>query len=196
MASAFEEGLLVGLLVGEGHFGGDGRQPQVTLRMHARHEAMFRWLERTFPGGRLYGPYEHGGRRYFQWMVRGPYLRDVVFPLLEQHVTTTLDRYACERLATMATRYARQLGRFDTPDLDTPDLDTTSEQLVEQAVGPDMPASAVERAAAASGPDARPSDGTSGASPPSPEAAPRSSARARPTVTGIFAALRQQTAPG
>ena len=34
---AFETGLLVGLLVGEGHFGGDGRQPHVTLRMHTDH---------------------------------------------------------------------------------------------------------------------------------------------------------------
>ncbi len=34
-----------GILVGEGHFGGDGRQPQVTLRMHVDHEALFRWLD-------------------------------------------------------------------------------------------------------------------------------------------------------
>ena len=70
MASEYELGVLVGLLIGEGHFGGDSRQPQITLRMHVRHAAMFRWLERTFPGGRLYGPYDHGGRRYYQWMVR------------------------------------------------------------------------------------------------------------------------------
>ena len=76
MPTQFDVGFLVGLLVGEGHFGGDGRQAQVTLRMHVRHEAIFRWLERTFPGGRLYGPYHHGGRDYLQWMARGPYLRD------------------------------------------------------------------------------------------------------------------------
>ena len=71
MASEYELGLLVGLLVGEGHFGGDGRQPQITLRMHVRHEAMFHWIERTFPGGKLYGPYHHDGRHYYQWMARG-----------------------------------------------------------------------------------------------------------------------------
>jgi hypothetical protein len=49
MATRFEIGYLVGLLVGEGHFGGDGRAPQVTLRMHVRHEAIFRWIEQTFP---------------------------------------------------------------------------------------------------------------------------------------------------
>ena len=84
MATEFEKGVLIGLLVGEGHFGGDGRQPHVTLRMHVRHEALFRWLERTFPGGKLYGPYHHGGRHYFQWMARGSYLRDHLLPVLEE----------------------------------------------------------------------------------------------------------------
>jgi hypothetical protein len=110
MASAFDEGLLVGLLVGEGHFGGDGRQPQITLRMHERHEALFRWLETTFPGGHLYGPYDHGGRRYYQWMVRGAYLRDEIVPLLHRVLTPSLDRYAHSRFMQMCTQYARQLG--------------------------------------------------------------------------------------
>ena len=52
--------------------------------MHVRHEALFHWLERTFPGGKLYGPYHHGGRHYFQWMARGSYLRDHLLPVLEE----------------------------------------------------------------------------------------------------------------
>lgn len=36
MASELEHGILVGLLIGEGHFGGDRRQPQITLRLHVR----------------------------------------------------------------------------------------------------------------------------------------------------------------
>src|SRR3954466_761977 len=67
----FDEGLFVGILVGEGHFGGDGRQPQVTLRMHTRHEALFEWIMARFPRTKLYGPYHHGGRSYYQWMARG-----------------------------------------------------------------------------------------------------------------------------
>lgn len=110
MPSEFEEGVLTALLVGEGHFGGDGRQPQVTLRMHERHEALFRWLERTFPGSRLYGPYEHGGRRYYQWMARGTYLRDELVPLLRRTLSPSLDRYAYGRFRAMCDRYARQLG--------------------------------------------------------------------------------------
>ena len=73
--SDFDAGFLVGILVGEGHFGGDGRQPQVTLRMHVDHEALFRWLMARFPESRLYGPYDHSGRRYYQWMARGAFLR-------------------------------------------------------------------------------------------------------------------------
>jgi hypothetical protein len=110
MATEFEAGFLTGLLVGEGHFGGDGRQPQITLRMHVRHEAMFRWLERTFTGGRLYGPYSHDGREYYQWMVRGTYLRDEILPLLERTITPEMDAHTYERLQQMKDRYSSRLG--------------------------------------------------------------------------------------
>ena len=105
MATEFEEGLLIGLLVGEGHFGGDGRQPHVTLRMHTDHEALFLWIERTFPGGRLYGPYHHGGRHYFQWMARGEFLRQTLLPLLESRLTADLDGKAFERFRAMREDY-------------------------------------------------------------------------------------------
>jgi hypothetical protein len=103
--SDFDLGLLVGLLIGEGHFGGDGRQPQVTLRMHTDHEALFRWLLRTLPTSRLYGPYHHGGRSYFQWMARGDCLRDVLVPILDQHLTPELDARSFARYQAMKERY-------------------------------------------------------------------------------------------
>ena len=109
MATEYEIGVLVGLLVGEGHFGGDSRQPQITLRMHVRHDALFRWLERTFPAGRLYGPYDHGGRRYYQWMLRGPALREL-FPELQSRISTQLDEYTFQRVEQMKVRYPGQLG--------------------------------------------------------------------------------------
>jgi hypothetical protein len=115
MASDFEEGMLVGLLIGEGHFGGDGRQPQVTLRMHVRHEAMFTWIDDHFPGGKLYGPYNHGGRHYYQWMARGDYLRSSLIPLLERRMSPSLDGYAYQRYQTMRNRYAGRLGLVDGP---------------------------------------------------------------------------------
>ena len=79
----FDRGVVVGVLIGEGSFGGDGKQPQVTLRMHVRHEALFRWLIERFPRTRLYGPYGHGGRSYYQWMARGVALVEDVLPVLE-----------------------------------------------------------------------------------------------------------------
>lgn len=113
MATDYDEGLLVGLLVGEGHFGGDGRQPHVTLRMHVRHEALFHWLEDTFPGGRLYGPYHHDGRHYYQWMARGTYLRDELLPIFERRLSPTLDAHSYQRFQDMRQRYARRLGEVD-----------------------------------------------------------------------------------
>ena len=84
----FSLGFVLGILIGEGHFGGDGKQPQITLRMHVRHEMVFRWLVHLVPGSKLYGPYEHDGRRYYQWMARGEALKNLV-PLIEK---TTLAR--------------------------------------------------------------------------------------------------------
>jgi hypothetical protein len=109
--SDFERGVFVGLMVGEASFGGDGRQPQITLRMHVRHEALFRWLLDRFPATRLYGPYHHGGRSYFQWMARGRALVRDVLPVLEEGLTEALDGHAAERLARMHNRYAAYIAR-------------------------------------------------------------------------------------
>jgi hypothetical protein len=110
MPTQFEFGFLVGVLVGEGCFGGDGRQPQVALRMHVRHEAIFRWLERTFPGGRLYGPYHHDGRHYFQWMARGRFLKDELVPVLDRYLSPSLDRHSFDRYQLMKAHYPQFLG--------------------------------------------------------------------------------------
>lgn len=107
----FERGVLVGLLIGEGSFGGDGKQPQITLRMHIRHEALFHWLVERLPDSRLYGPYHHGGRSYYQWMVRGVVLVRDVLPLLEAELDDRLDGHAAERLAQMRERYAGYIAR-------------------------------------------------------------------------------------
>jgi len=103
--SDFEAGLLVGILIGEGHFGGDGRQPQITLRMHTDHERLFRWLEAKVPGSKLYGPYHHGGRSYFQWMVRGQVLRERVVPLLDERLQPSLDEKVFGRYQEMKEKY-------------------------------------------------------------------------------------------
>ena len=107
----FEQGVVVGILVGEGSFGGDGKQPQITLRMHTRHAALFAWLIERFPRTKLYGPYGHGGRSYFQWMARGQGLVEDVLPVLEAGLTPELDAYAAGRLAEMCERYADFIAR-------------------------------------------------------------------------------------
>jgi hypothetical protein len=103
----FDRGVIVGILIGQGSFGGDGKQPQVTLRMHTRHEALLRWLAERVPASRLYGPYHHGGRSYFQWMIRGRGLVRDLLPLLEAEINPQLDGHAAARLRDMRTRYSR-----------------------------------------------------------------------------------------
>jgi hypothetical protein len=108
----FERGVVAGILIGEGSFGGDGRQPQVTLRMHVRHEALFRWLTERFPRTRVYGPYHHGGRSYLQWMARGAALVEDVLPVLDAAIDPQLDAYAAERYRQMCERYAEPIARL------------------------------------------------------------------------------------
>ncbi|WP_155298647.1 hypothetical protein [Deinococcus kurensis] len=105
MNATFEQGLLLGILIGEGHFGGDGKQPQITLRMHTRHQRLFETLLRLCPGSKLYGPYNHGGRRYFQWMARGEVLRETLLPLLDRLPLEDIDEHVYERYQDMKVRY-------------------------------------------------------------------------------------------
>lgn len=107
----FDEGFLIGLLVGEGHFGGDGRQPQVTLRMHTDHAAVFEWLMRHFPESRLYGPYHHAGRSYLQWMARGAFLRDRLLPLLHSRLRPEHSARVWARYLEMCRRYGLGSGQ-------------------------------------------------------------------------------------
>ena len=101
----FSLGFILGILIGEGHFGGDGKQPQITLRMHTRHETLFRWLVEKVPGSKLYGPYHHGGRSYYQWMARGEALKQHLLPLLKDLPLSSMDGHATQRLNDMLSKY-------------------------------------------------------------------------------------------
>jgi hypothetical protein len=107
--SPFHRGLIVGILVSEGSFGGDGKQPHVSLRLHVRHERLLRWLADALPGTRLYGPYHHGGRSYFQWMARGQAMVEQVLPLLED--AAAADDHAAARLDELRSKYGPQIER-------------------------------------------------------------------------------------
>jgi hypothetical protein len=78
--------------------------------MHVRHLPLFNWIQETFPGGKLYGPYNHDGREYLQWMARGTFLRDVLVPLLDERLSTQLDAKSAERYAQMKERYPGRLA--------------------------------------------------------------------------------------
>ncbi len=110
-----ERGLVAGLLIGEGHFGGDGKQPQITLKMHIRHEAIFLWLQNLFPRARLYGPYHHDGRSYFQWMARGAALTEDVLPVVESVLTDEIDTHVSARIRDMRAGYSEYFARYEGP---------------------------------------------------------------------------------
>jgi 16S rRNA (guanine527-N7)-methyltransferase len=110
-----ERGLVTGLLIGEGHFGGDGKQPQITLKMHIRHEAIFRWLQDLFPRARLYGPYHHDGRSYYQWMARGRVLAEDVLPVVESVLTDRIDTHVGARIRDMRARYPDFFAQRERP---------------------------------------------------------------------------------
>ena len=63
------------------------------------------------PRSRLYGPYHHGDRDYFQWMVRGPALTEDLLPILERHIQPDLDAHAHARLTAMLDRYGDVVDR-------------------------------------------------------------------------------------
>jgi len=111
--SDVDRGIFVGILIGEGHFGGDGKTPQVTLRMHTRHESLFRWLEARFPRARLYGPYNHGGRHYYQWMARGAALAEDVMPLVDEVLSDEVDSHVAGRVRDMREKYADFFRRYE-----------------------------------------------------------------------------------
>ena len=103
--TAFGHGLLLGVLMGEGHFGGDRLQRQVTVKMHVRRKALLDWLLDRCPGARLYGPYEHDGRQFYQLMVRGNALRYRLIPLLDSLPWAEIDPHSHERYLAMKRRY-------------------------------------------------------------------------------------------
>ncbi len=100
----FDEGFLLGILVGEGHFGGYGHAGMISVRMHVRHVELFHWLAMHVPESRLYGPYHHGGRHCFAWVVRSKALREVMVPFLRRHLDK-VDSHIRERITNMLDRY-------------------------------------------------------------------------------------------
>ena len=82
--------------------GGSPKSPSACTRVTG---AYLSGSNRVFPGGRLYDPYHHSGRSYYQWMARGKFLREVMVPLLDHHLSPSIDEYAFMRYAHIKERY-------------------------------------------------------------------------------------------
>jgi hypothetical protein len=108
--SDFEKGVILGLLIAEGHFGGDGRQPHVTLKMHVRRERLLRWINNRVRWSRLFGPYLHSGRHYFQLMFRGPAITQSLGPMLRSLPWAEIDDHSLGRFEKMIADYGVRLS--------------------------------------------------------------------------------------
>jgi hypothetical protein len=107
----------MGLVVSEGSFTADRQQPYLQLKLHARDPFPLRFLSDRL-GGRVYGPYQHQGRNYFTWLLRGPALRAAV-PLFRSHLPESWKREQFERwLARHAAFFARE-SYADSPFVTT-----------------------------------------------------------------------------
>ena len=109
----FDLGYVMGLVVGEGTFTGDRRQPALQLKHHARDPFPLRRLAELL-GGRVYGPYERAGRTYFLFLLRGADLRAAV-PLFQRYLPESWKR---EQFELWLRRYPT-LGSVDSDSPET-----------------------------------------------------------------------------
>ena len=87
---AFGLGYAMGIIVCEGSFTGDKQQPSLEVRVHRRDVEPLEHLKQVL-GGRVFGPYMHGGRNLFVYMLRGRDLR-AALPILERHLPASWKR--------------------------------------------------------------------------------------------------------
>jgi hypothetical protein len=102
----FALGYAIGLIVGEGSFTGDKQQPSLEIRMHRRDVEPLEHVQQVF-GGRVFGPYAHGGRNLYVYMLRGRELREAL-PLLQDHLPRSWKRVQFE---AWRTKYRDYLDR-------------------------------------------------------------------------------------
>ena len=106
LVKPFDLGYAMGLIVGEGSFTGDTKQPSLEIRMHRRDLEPLECVQRLL-GGRIFGPYTHGGRNLYVYMLRGQQLKDAL-PILQEHLPRSWKRIQFE---TWRSRYNEFLER-------------------------------------------------------------------------------------
>jgi hypothetical protein len=121
---SFDLGYAMGLIVGEGSFTGDRQQPSLEVKGHRRDTEPLEHLQKVL-GGRVFGPYAHGGRNLYAYMLRGRELRDAL-PIIQKHLPTSWKRvqfeawrakYASSLEPTQpSAELLERLHRFLTPE--------------------------------------------------------------------------------
>ena len=106
LVKPFELGYAMGLIVGEGSFTGDRQQPSLEIRMHRRDLAPLENVQRLL-GGRIFGPYSHGGRSLYVYMLRGRQLKEAL-PILHEHLPESWKRVQYD---SWRQKYAEHLER-------------------------------------------------------------------------------------
>lgn len=101
----FEIGFAIGLIVGGGSFTGDRNQPALSVKLHQRDREPLDMVQRLL-GGSVYGPYDHSGRQYCIWHLRGGDLRRAL-PLFRDRLPACQKR---NQFDAWAERYAELLG--------------------------------------------------------------------------------------
>jgi hypothetical protein len=91
----FDIGYIMGLVVGEGSFTADRKQPYLQVKLHVRDPFPLRHLAEQL-GGRVYGPYRHQTRHYYTWLLRGPALRASI-PIFRAYLPESWKREQFER---------------------------------------------------------------------------------------------------
>ena len=99
----FDIGYIMGLVVGEGSFTADRRQPYLQVKLHVRDPFPLRHLADRL-GGRVYGPYRHQTRHYYTWLLRGPALRAAV-PIFRAYLPESWKREQFEAWFTQHRKF-------------------------------------------------------------------------------------------
>lgn len=93
----------MGLIVGDGSFTGDRQQPSLEIRMHRRDIAPLENVQQLL-GGKIFGPYSHGGRELYVYMLRGRQLKEAL-PILQEHLPASWKRVQFEAWRSRYTGY-------------------------------------------------------------------------------------------
>lgn len=86
----FHMGYTMGLITCEGSFTGDRRQPSLEIRSHRRDVEPLEHVQRTL-GGKIFGPYTHGGRNLYVYMLRGAELKRAL-PIVHEFLPSSWKR--------------------------------------------------------------------------------------------------------